>query len=245
MVVARPASQVGRDGMARPVDAKVQTRDDDDLRQPGLGRGFHALRSRDVKAAHHVVRQLLRRVVDHAHEHAGGDQLLHGRAADPIGMKNHASVTRLFQVALERHHRRRRVAQHRHGHEATAAGRGDGPRPHPHHPGHGRRRVAEDGHAQWIQPQNVNHRVHDHYVARADERPEGTPPRGQRADHQLGHPDRQHVHGRGTEDGSFRTAQAENPGHTTLPVEVKGYPRDAPAHAPDGGAAGAGSTDAF
>ena len=89
----------------------------------------------------------------------------------PFGMEDHRLEAMPRERVADRHHALGGVAEHR-DRDAALAVVGAQPVPVLQHAGHRRRDVVEDRRADRIEAEDVDDRVHDHHVARADERPE-------------------------------------------------------------------------
>jgi hypothetical protein len=170
-----------------------------------------------VDAVEQRVGQLGQRVVDHPAERTGLDQVLHRGPADPVGMEDDRLVAGLDERVAHAHDARRRLPEHRHA-DAALAQLLDRPAALQDHPGHRGRRVVEDRARDLVEAEDVDHRVHDRHVALAHERAERPPAGGAGGDDQLRHPDRQRVHGRGTEQRALGAAQAQHAGDPALGV---------------------------
>ena len=101
------------------------------------------------------------------------------------------------------------------------------------HAGDRRGGVVEDRARDLVEAEDVDHRVHDAYVALADERAERPPPRGAGRDDQLRHADRQRVHGGRAEQRPLRPAEAQHAMHAPLavkPQHVAAHPLEHQRH---------------
>ena len=121
-------------------------------------------------------------------------------------MEHQHFVPRRLQDFPRPGHAGRGDSEHRRGHQRPVGG--DRLRRLPDHPGHGPGRLGQNQAADPVQARDVHHRIQHQDVFVADVLPDLAG--GERADHQLGHADRQAAHGRGADGGAGRPAQGQH-----------------------------------
>src|SRR5918994_2808955 len=144
-----------------------------DRGQPEPADAPQAISSGPVEATDELVGELVGREVDDADEKTVRSEFLHGRPADSVRVKDDAVQAVASQRVAYRRHRARGVTEHRDRYAAPAlvVGQAHGMAMF-QHSGHGRGDVVEDGHADWVQAENIYHGVDDHDVTRPHEGPE-------------------------------------------------------------------------
>jgi hypothetical protein len=207
--VAPSSAEALGDRLACSLVEEVGAARDDDLRDAVRAGRPQAFARRRVEPVEHGVGELRERVVDHARDRAGRDEVLHRRPSDPVGVEDDGLVSRRLERLADAHHRRCGVAEHRDPdrpgaevpHRAAAG---------PRHPDHRGGRVVEHRPRDRVQPQDVDHRVHHDDVALADEGAEGAASRRAGGDDELRHADWERVHRGRAEQRPLRAAEAEH-----------------------------------
>ena len=187
----------------------------DDLRNAHLGGGGQAVWAGGEDAADQLVGQLGRGDVEHAGDQAVADQRFHRLAAVAGGVKDEHFVAGVFEDLAGVLDAGRGDAEHRGGDEGAVGLRiaelriadsdGSSELHHPRHRGGG---FAQNRAADAVDAGDIDDRVEHQDVFVADLGPHLAG--GERADHQLGHAERQRPH-RGRADGrAGRAAEAED-----------------------------------
>jgi hypothetical protein len=180
--------------------------------RPELADDAQPVRSAVVDAAHERVGHLVGREVDDPAEPPLGASSSMAGPPTPLEWKTIVGEARLGQLVAQRHHRPGGVAQHRHrdgapGRLPVSTGAGDASVLD--HAGDGGGDVVEHQPGDVVEPQDVDHGVHDHHVPRPDERPELVPPRRDRRDDHLRDADRQPHQRTGRHDRALCAADAD------------------------------------
>ncbi len=185
----------------------VERTDGKHIRNLRLENRIETRRTARQHAPHNLIRDLGGRDVEHPLDQPGLDQLFHCLAARPRGVEHQAVEPPRLERFTHRRDTRSRHAEHRHSERPLAVRLGRRVADHARDRG---RRVAKHPPRHRIEPGNVDDRVHQRDVARADIR-RGVPA-GDRRDHHLGQTDRQRPHGRRDERSAPASADSDHPG---------------------------------
>ena len=186
-----------------------------------------------VDASHERIIHLVGGEVNHPDELAFCREFFHRGPAHAVGMENDGLVSVFRQMFFGCHDGLRGIAQHRHRHVSL---RGVGLRQAVavlDHPLERRRHIVEDRTRNRIEPEDIDHRMDHHHVARADEGLEEVIAGGDRGDQDFGDADRQDHHGSRPHDGSFGAPHADDAVEPAVGIEAHGEVLERLAHAVD------------
>ena len=125
-----------------------------------------------MHATHDVADELGHREVHNSHKVTVVDEFFHSRAADTIGVKNHAVQAGLREHLSHRHRRGCCVAQHGDGDRRRMLRCFEGCLAVLHHSRHRRCSIVENRAGNVVQAEDIDDRVHHDHVRRSHQRVE-------------------------------------------------------------------------